>query len=65
MKMPEVRRIAKGWGVKTYRLNKGEIIRKIQCAEGNFPCFGSAVAGVCDQKGCLWREECLAVSVKH
>ena len=64
MKMQEVRKIAKEWGVKTARVSKGEVIRGIQRAEGNFPCFGSAVAGICDQQDCLWRSECLDVSVK-
>ncbi len=64
MKMQEVRKIAKEWGVKTSRMSKAEIIRQIQRSEGNFPCFGTAVAGACDQPGCLWREECLGGSKK-
>ncbi len=65
MKMQEVRRIAKEWGVKTARVSKAEIIREIQRSEGNFPCFGTAVAGVCDQPDCLWREACLGTSGKR
>ena len=65
MKMQEVRKIAKQWGVRTARVSKGEVIRRIQRAEGNFPCFGTAIAGVCDQQECLWRAECLDTSVKN
>ncbi len=64
MKMQEVRKIAREWGIKTSRMRKGEIIRAIQRSEGNFPCFGTAVAGECDQPDCLWREECLRTSGK-
>ncbi len=64
MKMQEVRTLAKQWGVKTARVTKGEMIRQIQRAERNFPCFGTAIAGVCDQQDCLWRKECFTTSAK-
>ena len=38
MKMQEIRSIAKEMGVKSSRISKGEMIRAIQEAEGNFPC---------------------------
>lgn len=59
MKIQELRVIAKARGIKTARRRKGDIIRAIQQAEGNFPCFGTAVDGCCDQGGCAWREDCL------
>ncbi len=65
MKMQEVRKIAKDWGVKTSRVTKAEIIRRIQTSEGNFPCFGTAAAGICDQPDCLWREDCLGSAGKR
>lgn len=41
------------------RMKKAEIIRAIQEHEGNFPCFGTATDGHCDQMDCLWRGDCL------
>ncbi len=64
MKMQEVRKIAKEWGIKTGRMNKGDVIRQIQRTEGNFPCFGTAIAGICDQQNCMWQKQCLTASVK-
>ena len=55
----EVRKIAKRHGIKTAKLKKGEIIRLIQRAEGNFDCFGTAASGECSQTDCLWRKDCL------
>jgi hypothetical protein len=59
MEMKEVRKIAKKHGIKTGKREKGDIIRAIQRAEGNFDCFGSAVSGRCSQDDCLWRKDCL------
>jgi hypothetical protein len=53
-----VRQVAKELGVKTARMKKEEIIRKIQETEGNFPCFGTAEE-YCDQFDCRWRDDCL------
>jgi hypothetical protein len=55
----EVRKIAKKHGINTARLKKGEIIRSIQRAEGNFDCFGTAAFGECTQTDCFWRKDCL------
>ena len=59
MKMQEIRSIAKEMGVKSARMSKGEIIRAIQEAEGNFPCFGTARDGFCDREDCMWKADCL------
>lgn len=59
MKIQKVRAIAKANGVNSARMSKGEIIRAIQEAEGNFPCFGTARDGFCDREECAWREDCL------
>ncbi|MEK6689719.1 MAG: SAP domain-containing protein [Nitrospirota bacterium] len=40
-------------------MKKGDIIRAIQTAEGNFPCFGTA-KDYCDQLGCCFRDDCLS-----
>lgn len=62
MRFQEIKKIAKSKGVKATHTKKGELIRMIQRAEGNFDCFGSAKSGYCDQIYCSWREDCLIVS---
>jgi hypothetical protein len=59
MKIQKVRGYAKAKGVNSSRMGKGEIIRAIQGAEGNFPCFGTARDGFCDREDCVWKEDCL------
>jgi hypothetical protein len=59
MKMNDVKKIAKGLGLKTpVGIKKAQIIRAIQQAEGNFACFGTA-RDFCDQAHCIWRTDCL------
>lgn len=62
MNVTEIREIAKQHGVKPGKLNKATLIRKIQSAEGNFDCFGTAVNGNCDQSDCLWRKDCFSAA---
>ena len=62
MDIREIRRIARTMGIKTKGMDKTELIRAIQVAEGNFDCYGTAVDDVCDQESCLWREDCFADS---
>jgi hypothetical protein len=58
MKIQEIRAKAKALRLKnTFGLSKAELIRKIQKAEGNFDCFGTAKA-YCDQFECCFREDC-------
>ena len=64
MNMQEIRTIAKAHGVKGSRLTKVKLVRSIQAAEGNFDCFATAVDGVCDQQGCLWREDCFKAATQ-
>jgi hypothetical protein len=58
MKMDEVRERAKALGIKTGQMKKADLIRRIQKAEGNFDCFGTAQNN-CDQWNCCFREDCL------
>ncbi|WP_296495478.1 hypothetical protein [Rhodoferax sp.] len=58
--MKNIRQIAKTLSVDTGKLSKPELIRKIQLAEGNFDCYGSATNGTCDQQDCAWSEDCLS-----
>jgi hypothetical protein len=58
MKIQEVRAKAKALKLKkTFGLSKTELIRRVQKAEGNFDCFGSAKE-YCDQFQCCFREDC-------
>ena len=59
MKIADIKGIAKQYGVKAGKLKKGDLIKEIQKAEGNFDCFGSASEGFCDQQGCLWHADCM------
>lgn len=58
MKLQEIRAIAKQHQINSSGLSKIELIHEIQRKEGNPDCFGTAYDGVCDQLGCLWREDC-------
>ncbi len=59
MKIQEIRVRAKSVGLRNiFGLSKAEIIRRIQRAEGNFDCFGTA-KDFCDQRECCFREDCL------
>ena len=62
MNLQEIRAIARQYHVNSSGLSKTELIHEIQRQEGNFDCFGTACDGVCDQMGCLWREDCFAAA---
>jgi len=64
MNMQEVREIAKTFGIKTSRLSKVKLIQSIQTSEGNFSCFASAKSGECDQRACVWRDDCFLSAKK-
>jgi hypothetical protein len=59
MKMSDIQAKAKKAGVKTGKKGKRDLIRAIQNAEGNSPCFQSDIAPVCGVMDCLWREDCV------
>ncbi|MFH1642135.1 MAG: SAP domain-containing protein [Nanoarchaeota archaeon] len=58
MKTNDVIKKAKKLGIKAGKMKKGDIVRAIQKAEGNFDCFESAI-GDCDQVCCTWRTDCI------
>lgn len=60
MTLKQIKDIAKQQGIRVGNMKKENVIKAIQRAEGNFDCFGTATAGVCDQINCLWREDCLS-----
>jgi hypothetical protein len=57
MRMAEVKEKAKQLGIKPGRMRKAELIRAIQKAEGNIPCFQTDV-DACGETGCCWRDDC-------
>ena len=40
-------------------MNKGDMIRAIQIAEGSRDCFGNFWRFECLENDCCWREDCL------
>ena len=62
MNMKAIRHLAKTHSIEPGKLSKTELIKKIQIAEGNFDCYGSADQGACDQPDCAWRKDCLSTS---
>ncbi len=62
MKIQKVREIARKQGISPGKAEKVELIKTIQREEGNFDCFATAQDGVCDQQGCLWREDCFVTA---
>lgn len=59
MKIQRIREIAKKNGIASGKLDKTELIRAIQKAEGNNNCFATPSVRECNQMNCLWREDCL------
>ncbi len=52
-----IRERAKDLKVKNYgKMNKEQLIRAIQSAEGNSDCYGKIQD--CGQLDCCWREDC-------
>ncbi len=58
MKMGEVQKKAKSYGLKAAKIKKVDLIKSIQVHEGYFPCFQTA-GDYCDQDKCCWRDDCL------
>ncbi len=59
MLVKDIKAIAKDMGIAAGKMKKEELIHTIQEAEGNFPCYGTAENGECDQMDCRWRDDCL------
>jgi MFS superfamily sulfate permease-like transporter len=58
MKIDEIKQIAQQHHIKLGRMTKSDLVRAIQVAEGNTPCFGSKNSSECGQSDCLWRADC-------
>ncbi|MDP3297902.1 MAG: hypothetical protein Q8N09_10025 [Thermodesulfovibrionia bacterium] len=60
MTQKELKEKARSLGIKPKIWMKKEVlIRSIQRAEGNSPCFGTA-KDYCDQLRCCFRDDCLS-----
>lgn len=62
MNMADIRKRAKGLGIKVFGMKKVDLIRSIQTAEDNIPCFGTERVEYCGEEGCLWRDDCLKIA---
>ncbi len=62
MNFNEIKKMAKGMHINTYRLKKPDIIRAIQRAENNLDCFGTLRIDDCDEVTCLWRQDCISLN---
>ncbi len=58
MDILDIRRIAGKYGINPAGMEKLDLIRAIQRAEGVTVCFGLAEPEECDEEGCIWREDC-------
>ena len=60
MKFSLIQNKAKQMGIRVYRKKKVQLIREIQEAEKNIPCYGTPRVEDCGEYACLWRNDCLA-----
>ena len=58
MKIQDIKDIAKKIGVQAGKMDKTGLIRAIQSAEGNAPCFATSAVQTCGQMSSLWRGDC-------
>lgn len=64
MVMQDIRDIAREYGIKPGKMSKIALVRTIQQTEGNNACYATATSGVCEQAGCLWRDDCFTADKK-
>lgn len=60
MKMQEIKKKAMTMGITAGKMKKAELIRAIQSAEGNSPCFQMNASDTCGQKDCCWHDDCMS-----
>ena len=60
MTMNQIKQKAASVGVQAGRMNKTELIRSIQKAEGYTPCFGTS-NGQCPYTNCCFMADCLRI----
>lgn len=60
MKMQEIKAMAISMGIMMMKgMDKTEMIRAIQRAEGNPECFATMDPAMCSQMNCLWQKDCM------
>jgi len=60
MNIQEIRERATAIGLTGVgKLRKAELVKKIQEAEGNSPCYGAEWRQQCAEMHCCWRSDCL------
>ena len=62
MNFNEIRKMAKGMDISTYRMKKIDMIRAIQRAEENIGCYGTERVENCHEEGCLWINDCFSLN---
>jgi hypothetical protein len=58
MQIKKIGEIAKKKSVKPGKMNRTDLIRAIQRAEGNSDCFATTHVNMCNEMNRLWREDC-------
>jgi hypothetical protein len=58
MTVKEIQGIAEKMGLKANKTKKAELVRMIQIAEENTPCFQTGSVRTCGQENCLWLSDC-------
>ena len=58
MTVKEIQGIAEQMGLKANKMKKAELVRMIQKAEENTPCFQTGSVNTCGQENCLWLSDC-------
>ena len=69
MKFSDIQKYARILGVNSFGMKKIDLIKAIQKAENNIPCYGTTRVEHCGEMSCLWRSDCVnlyedAVSAK-
>ncbi|WAC08342.1 MAG: SAP domain-containing protein [Thermodesulfobacteriota bacterium] len=65
MTINEIRNMAKGMGINTYRMKKTYVIQSIQRAENNIACYGTGRVERCHEDECCWRGDCRSLNNKE
>ena len=63
MKTKKIREIAEAKGVFAGDMNRTDLIRAVQRAEGYSSCYSSRDSD-CPEMNCLWRNDCLRDNAK-
>ena len=59
MNVKDIKKVAKKMGIQAGKMKKADLVRTIQSAEGNTPCFQTGILSACDQEIVCWRSDCM------